>query len=303
MNPSYFPEVFDASMLSTWKSCPTLFNLIYLDDWKAKEENVHRHAGKSFARGIEVARTEFFVNQADSPTAIARGLEALIQAYGTFECPSDSAKSLERTAGAFEFYFDNYPLALTESPPVRLPSGKLGIEFSFAEPLPISHPISGDPLVYCGRMDAILEYAGQPFCVDEKTTSSLGPTWSRQWDLRAQFTGYAWGCQHSGITTAGTIVRGVSILKTKYDTQQAVIYHPEWQISRWYEETLETIEDIILAWQVRKFKHNLGDSCSSYGGCAFRQYCSTQPSEARSWLETYFTKRRWNPLVREETPA
>lgn len=300
MNPDYFPAVIDASMIATWKSCPELFNLIYLDDYKAKEENIHRHAGKAFAKGIEVAREEFFAKGTESDLAMARGLEALIQAYGDFECPPDSAKSLERMAGAFEFYFDNYPLVTGENAPIQFPSGKLGIEFSFAEPLPVSNPLTGDPLIYCGRMDAILEYAGQPFVVDEKTTSSLGPTWSRQWDLRAQFTGYAWGCRQNGISTAGTIVRGVSILKTKYDTQQAIIYHPDWQIDRWLDETCSHAEAIVAAWKNQRFLHNLGDACASFGGCAFRQYCSTKPSDAGSWLETYFTRRRWNPLVREE---
>ena len=301
MKPDYFPSVFDASMLAAWKSCPQLFNLIYLEDWKAKEENVHRHAGKSFASGIEAAREAFFAQNKSAEDSVAEGLEVLIRSYGTFECPADSAKSLERMAGAFEYYFEHYPLERDLCPPVILPSGRLGIEFSFAEPLPITHPLSGDPILYCGRMDAILHYAGQPYVVDEKTTSSLGPTWSRQWDLRAQFTGYAWGCQRSGVTAAGTIIRGVSILKTKYDTQEAVIVHPQWQIDRWYDETLEHIEDVIRAWKRGRFTHNLGDTCASYGGCAFRQVCSVQSESAESFLSTYFQRKRWDPVVREET--
>jgi hypothetical protein len=295
MNP--FPTIFDSSMLASYKSCPSLFRLQYIDNWKPKEPSVHLHAGASFAKGIEVARDAYYVQGIDAETAIGRGLDALMAAYGDFECPSDSAKSCERMCGAFEFYFSRYPLDDT-SPPITLPGGRKGIEFSFAEPLPINHPTTGDPLMYCGRMDALLNYAGGTFICDEKTTTQLGASWSRQWDLRAQFTGYAWACAKAGIHVDGAIVRGVSILKTKYDTQEAISYRPEWQVDRWYEEMLDWIEEIITAWQTGRFRHNLDHACGDYGGCSFRQACASQ--DEAPWLETYFERRYWDPILRTE---
>jgi hypothetical protein len=147
-------------------------------------------------------------------------------------------------------------------------------------------------------MDALIKYAGGVFICDEKTTTQLGASWSRQWDLRAQFTGYAWGCQQAGIRVDGAIVRGISILKSKYDTQQAISYRPEWQIDRWYNELVDWIDEIKAHWIAGKWRHNLDHSCAEYGGCAFRQACSS--SDPSPWLETYFEKRRWNPLLRTE---
>ncbi len=297
--PGNFPDAVDSSMLATFKSCPQLFKKVYIDCWKSKDPSVHLRAGGAFAHGIEAARTAFYVNGYDTDDAYALGVKALVEYYGDFECPPESAKSLERTAGALEFYFANYPLTHGDQDPITLPSGKRGIEFNFTHPLPILHPQSGDPLLYTGRMDAILNYAGGVFICDEKTASSLGATWSRQWDLRSQFTGYAWGCRESGIRTDGAIVRGVSILKTKYDTQQAITYRPEWQINRWYEETLEWIEDMILCWMDGKWRFNLDHSCADYGGCGFRSACSSQ--DEQPWLETYFERRHWDPITRLET--
>lgn len=295
----YFPQIFDSSMLASYKACPELFHKTYILEWKPKEVSVHLHAGASFARGLEVARTSFYVDGLSSEDAIANGLMALLKAYGTFECPADSAKSAERMAGAFEFYFEQYPLTMEDSVPIVLPGGKRGIEFSFAHPLPIKHPVSGDPLLYVGRMDAVASYAGGTYIIDEKTTSQLGATWSRQWDLRAQFTGYAWGCIESGIRVDGAIVRGISILKTRYDTQQAITYRPEWQIDRWHSEMIEWIDEIKVSWMRGKWRHNLDHACAEYGGCQFRQACCSV--DEAPWLETYFQKRHWNPLLREET--
>jgi len=135
-----FPEYIDSSMLSSFKACEELFRKTYVEHWKPKDSSVHLHAGGAFAKGLEVARRAFFTgefiepdytwlevpdappvkrlgwkssqqaNSIDSETSIALGLQALLAAYGDFDCPEDSAKSASRMAGAFEYYFDNYPL-------------------------------------------------------------------------------------------------------------------------------------------------------------------------------------------------
>lgn len=325
-----FPEIFDSSMMASYKSCAEKYRKEYIQHYKPKGQSVHLHAGGAFAKGLEVARRAFYVGDyeygyyepslnegppvkkfkvehigsGNADDSIACGLQALLFFYGDYQCPADSAKSAERMAGAFEFYFSNYPLiADDDGQPIILPGGKRAIEFSFAHPLPSLHPVTGNPLLYVGRMDAIIQYAGGSYICDEKTTTQLGATWPRQWDLRAQFTGYAWGCQQSGIEVAGAIVRGVSILKTKFDTAQSINYRPEWQIERWYTELLEWIEDIKTNWLTKgpdgPWRHNLDHSCAEYGGCQFRTACMSQ--DEAPWMEQDFERRYWNPLARTET--
>lgn len=294
-----FPEVFDSSMLASFKKCPEDFRKSYIEHWKPKELSIHLHAGKAYASGMEVARKAFYIDGRSHEDSVALGVGELLRAYGDFECPADSAKSAERMAGAFEFYFDNYPLTHQDFVPVLL-GEKRGIEFNFVEPLPLLHPETGNPLLYCGRLDALVNYAGGIYIMDEKTTSSLGASWGRQWDLRAQFTGYAWGCRKAGIRVEGAIIRGVSILKTKYETQQPITYRPEWQIDRWYSEMLEWIQDIQLCWERKRWKHNLDHACAEYGGCQFTRCCLSE--DEQPWLDTYFSRRRWDPILREEIP-
>lgn len=295
-----FPEVLDSTIVSAYRSCPELFNKQYRQHWKPKGLSVHLHAGSAFAKGLEVTREAYFVNGWEAEDALATGMEALMTAYGTYQCPADSAKSLERMLGAMEYYFQQWPLSRTENVPIILPGGRHGIEFSFAHPLPILHPETGNPLLYCGRLDSIINYAGGVYMEDDKTTSSLGATWSRQWDLRSQFTGYAWGCREGGVKVAGVIVRGVSILKTKYDKAECITYRPEWQIDRWYQQLLELIEDEMLRdWKRNRYHYNLDKTCADFGGCVFRQACQSQ--DETPWLEQYFEKRVWNPITRKET--
>lgn len=299
-----FPEWLDSTMLSSYKSCRRKFWLEYVLNYKPRETSVHLHAGASFAAGLEAARTAFYVDGADASEASALGLRALLSAYGGFECPADSAKSAERTAGAFEFYLDNYPLGADGAEPITLPGGRRGIEISFAEPLPdVVHPATGNPILYCGRLDMAAHYAGGIFIEDDKTTSSLGATWSRQWDLRSQFTGYCWGVREAfKIPANGVLVRGVSILKTKYDTQQAITYRHPWQIEEWLESTLATVRDMQRDWEAGYWRPALDHACNEYGGCTFRQVCLFQPTSQQAALDQYFERRLWNPITRQETP-
>jgi len=294
-----FPSVIDSSLMSSFKACPRKFELEYGQHWKPKGQSVHLVAGKAYAEGLEYARRAFYSGGKSPEESLEIGRQALTEAYGDFECPPDSAKSLIRTLGALEFYFQNYPLASDVITPAQLPGNKLGIEFSFSEPLDFLHPVTKDPLLYVGRLDMLVSYAGNYYGLDDKTTSQLGASWSKQWDLRSQFTGYSWGIQKSGINLNGFFIRGVSILKTKYDTQQAITYRPQWMIDRWYENLLKSLTRMQQMWEEGYFDYNLDHSCDDYGGCPFKRVCLS--SNPETWLPGSFEQKVWNPVLRTET--
>ncbi len=298
MSGEFFPFAIDSTLLGTYRSCPQKAFRTYVSHWKPQSESVHLVAGGAFADGVEQARRAYYERGLPADQSVAEGLRSLIIKYGDFECPPDSAKSLERTCGALEFYFEQYPLGHDGATPVSFPGGRTGIEFSFAVPLPVNHPVTGDPLLYTGRSDMIAEFAGGVYIYDEKTTTSLGPSWARQWEMRSQFTGYCWAARHYGIDAAGVIIRGVSILKTKYDTQQVITYRSPYEVDRWLDQTCRDVERMIGNWKEGYWDYDLDHACAEYGGCSLQQICKS--SDPETWLRTYFTQRVWNPLAREE---
>lgn len=294
-----FPHVFDSSMLASFRSCQQKGFLTYMEHWKPKFESVHLVAGAAFAKGLEVARESYYANSLSAEDSIALGLHALIESYGDYEPIIDTAKTLDRMMGAFEFFMTAYPLGQDGFEPAKFDSGKLGIEFSFAEPLEINHPITNQPIIYAGRCDMIGLFADGYYVEDDKTTTSLGASWSKQWELRSQFTGYAWAAKHRlGLDIQGALIRGVSILKTKYDTQQVMTYRPNWEIDRWYEQVHRDIKRLITSWEEEYFDYNLDSACGEYGGCSFNQICKSQTPQR--WLPEYFDKRVWDPIGRKE---
>ncbi len=298
MNKAPFPSVLDSTIMAAFKSCPQKANYEFFQHWKARDPSVHLHAGAAYASGLEAARTAFYTQGTPPVESVEIGLHTLLKAYGAFECPPDSAKSAARTAGALEFYFSSYPLGTDKAVPMTLPDGRRGIEFSFLEPLEVAHPETGDPLLYSGRMDMMVDYEGMRLGEDDKTASQLGASWPRQWDLRSQFTGYVWGAGRAGIKLDGFLVRGVSILKTKYDTMQAITYRPQWQIDRWYGELHETIAAMIAQWKAGSWRLNLDHACAEYGGCPFRDVC--QFRDPIQLLSQRFERRKWDPVGRTE---
>jgi len=285
-------------MLAALRSCPQKFALTYMQHWKPKTESHHLHAGGAFAKGLEAVRRAFYQDKKDPDTSLQAGIHALLAAYGEFQPPDDSPKTAARMAGALEFYFSKWPLGSDPAVPAVL-GDRLGIEFSFAQPLPINHPETSEPLIYCGRADQVCDFAGGRYVEDDKTASQLGASWSRQWDLRSQFTGYTWAARSAGISVQGVLIRGISILKTKYDCAEAVSYRPEWQVERWLGQTLRDIQRAIKCWEDGYWDWSLDHACTEYGGCTFRQICLMQ--DPQPFLDLNFERKYWNPLTREET--
>ena len=145
----------------------------------------------------------------------------------------------------------------------------------------------------------MVDYEGMHLGEDDKTASQLGASWPRQWDLRSQFTGYVWGAARAGIKLDGFLVRGVSILKTKYDTMQAITYRPAWQIDRWYDQLQRDTGRMIAAWKEGYYDLNLDHACAEYGGCPFRLIC--QMNDPAAMLQQEFQRRKWDPVARTET--
>jgi hypothetical protein len=152
---------------------------------------------------------------------------------------------------------------------------------------------------------------GSLMAVDEKTASQLGATWSGNWDVDSQFTGYIAGARSYSVPVVGAVIRGISILKTSYGSAEAIVYRPAWEISRWYAQLLRDVEGMVRAWREAKALSDRGErwdlgpglnwaldknACSSYGGCMFKSLCKVE--DMRNYIPIEYIHREWKPLER-----
>ncbi len=293
-----FPEVIDNTILTSYAKCPRYSYWAHFQHLAPNRVSIHLHAGTAFASAMETYR-KVWVAEGSHDKAQAEGLLTMIKEYGynpEVEYDPDwqaSAKSFEGMACAYIHATTNWNAESDRLQPLVV-DGKPAVECSFAEILDVDHPITGQPLIYHGRFDMLGTFGGAIFVEDDKTTSALGPSWSGQWDMRSQFTGYCWGARSFGKAVAGAIVRGTAILKTKITHAEAIVYRPDWMVDEWHTDMIALIERMKESFRTGYFP-KLGafnDGCSAYGGCQFKTLCTSKDPEM--WLGNY-KRRVWNP--------
>lgn len=298
------PQHIDSTMLSSFRSCPRKFYHEYILGLRTPETKIDLYAGGALADALESFYTAVFTKQLSTAEALKEAFIGFSHAWGDNpkEPATDSPKSFDRMWEAVADYIRTYPPHTDHIQPYVSETGAVTSEYSFAIPLDPAHfpgiplhPMTGEPFIYCGRFDMLGSYLGRPCIRDEKTTKYAGATWADQWDLRAQFMGYVWACQQSGIDLDTVVVRGIVIQKTQIKQLESIKIFPDYMVARWYDQMKRDLQRITECWREGYFDYNFGESCTAYSGCVYRSICRSGNPEA--WMQEYKILR-WNPLKR-----
>lgn len=298
--PLILPQHFDSTMRSVFVSCPQKFKLEFIHGFRPPGTSIDLHAGGCFAKAVEAVYRRVWVDGNDLETAKRRALAVFLMEWGDFEPPPHkrTAKTKDRTWEAIEEYFQKWPPHEDHIQPYFKADGEPTFEYTFAIPLedpsfPL-HP-NGSPFVYCGRIDALGRYEGKPVVRDEKTSGASASTyWADKWTLRGQFMGYIWAMQQLGFDIDTVVTRGVGILKTKIDLQEAITPYTRDQIRNWYVQLGHDLHRLVKCWNDGYFDYNFGNACTDFGSCMFMDVCKS--SHPESWYSN-FQINHWNPLT------
>ena len=298
-----FPEVVDSTILSCIDECETKAYLQFMRRFAKSATPIALHAGGAFAHGVESVRRNLYVHGMTVEEALIDGFKQLALYWGPDDIPPDHKDPrcfLNVLAALFDYFLVEYPPDKDIWKPYVGSSGKPAIEYTFALPMEVNHPITGQPLIYGGRADMIATNGAILAVVDEKTTTSLGNTWAAQWALRGQFIGYVYALQCAGMDCDTALIRGVAIQKTQIKHLQAYESYSEQKVERWWKDChvklrhiIEKYEQYLDTKDEDTFTHSWGTACSNYGGCGMKEICdSDTPSD---WYGNFIT-RTWNPL-------
>lgn len=297
-----FPEAISNTIREAFVQCPRKAYWGYIRRQAPQGESIHLVAGGSFAKGLEITRKAFYEHNKSSFEAQAEGFEAMRLRYNGFDVEhgmEDHNKGFSNLTKAFTDYFFEYPLETDRLKPL-MQNGKASVEFSFAIPTEVLHPVTGNPILYAGKFDMLATDGDVLWVEDEKTTSQLGSQWSSQWDLNSQFTGYCYAARSYGYPVAGAIIRGIGLLKTKISHQQVPITRAPWQIDRWWKQMNRDLRMMVAMWEAdsglgEEFSMALGAACTSYGACPYKRLCEAQNAE--EWLSVYYRPSEYEPLT------
>lgn len=302
-----FPHVIDNTTRCSFVKCGRSWLYEHLLHRVGRASNIHLIAGAAFAEGIDRFYKSFYTEDTpytgDFDTAFIEGFLGLTKEYGVdldrerSEEWKKSPKSWQRMVEALRSYWQEYNPKFAQSK-ICMVEGKPCAEQSFSVPLPINHPVTGDPLLYHGRFDAIIERAAKQWGQDDKTTTSMGAAWANSWDARSQFMGYVWGAQTYGWDLSGVIVRGTCILKGSIKHMEVPISFPPHLIQRWYDQLLKDVIMMVETWRHGEYGYNFSDSCTAYGGCSYRDICL---AKHQTGVLGMMPIRIWNPMAPSES--
>lgn len=304
-----FPTYFDSTLMSDVRRCHRLAYWAWLRKATLKDLSPHLVAGGAYAAAHDTFRKLFYGEDAHISDALRAGFRTLVHTYGDYEPPEkDVQKNWYSTAAAFLDYYREYPPGTDIIRPAVI-EGHIASEFSFSIPFDgqgrtprVLHPETGEPIIYSGRLDAIMEMGRGLAVYDDKTTKALGDQWAKKWQLRGQFTGYVWGAQEHGYPVSMAIVRGAGMLKTKITWAQAIVYKNKHHIVDWLESTAHELEAFKRSWaqftasgrSFRSFPMDLDEGCVTYGGCEMLPLCDVPNPEP--FVKTGYHRREWNPI-------
>jgi len=301
-----FPRVLSSSIREAFSLCPRKFQLEQINGYIPKEESEHLKFGSAYAAGLEAYRRAYYGGAYPDHTlpdrlshSLADGIYAAIKEYGDYEPPDGVAKNFERLIGALIEYTLAYPPE-TDSCKPSMFQGSPRVEFSFTIEIPgVVHPVTGEPLLFTGRCDMLADYNQGLFIFDDKTTGSLGPSWANQWRLRSQFTAYTVGAQEHGLPVVGAIIRGIAILKTKYNLAEVIVHRPPHIVEAWKVRLKHDALRMIDMWHSGYWpQYGMENGgCGIYGGCSYQVLC--EAVNPAPYLDVYFQHARWDPVIRE----
>lgn len=300
-----FPPAIDSTMLSCFDACPTKFLYEFVLRKAPVGLSIHLHAGGALASALETIRRLFYRDKLPVEQCLKVAFREYVLNWGDFDVPDGQYKDFVNMWAAIEAYLKEYPLATDYFQPYMMANGEPAVEFKFAIPTDIKHPVSGDPILFAGRADLLAQNEPSScYVLDEKTTKAMGSSWQYQWDMRGQFYGYTFAARRMGHPCAGALVRGIAIQQTQFQFQEKVLFFTDTQLERWWKNANKKILRMVEMFERAKsstthngihssFDMSFGDACSSYGGCQYTDLCvKDEPWKLYNDYET----RVWDPL-------
>lgn len=285
----------DATSLELAQTCLRKYYYSMILGVSPKSKSVHLIFGGIYASALETFYKERALGASLHEATVKTVRHALTESWDTegghpmsFDHAAKTRPNLIRT---IVWYIEQFGEETSDGMMTyHLESGKPAVELSFALEF-------DDDLLYCGHLDRVVSYAGQLMVMDQKTAgSTLGTYYFNQFSPHNQMSGYTWAGQtilKSPIK--GVIIDAAQIAVNFSEFARSITTRTQAQLDEWRESALYTIRLAQSATALNKFPMNLS-SCGNYGGCPFRQVCSSDPRVRQSYLESDYVSHNWDPL-------
>ena len=157
---------------------------------------------------------------------------------------------------------------------------------------PFAMPLQDD-IVLCGKEDAIVEWNGEIYVFERKTTSRLGITFFKKFRQDYQIDIYCLACRELVGSCAGAIIDAVRVCKPKakmdVDLVRDIVGRTDRDLDTAKGEIISIVKDMRRG---EIYKNKM--SCYTWGGCEFLPICESH--ENPKVIRDFYKQSVWNPV-------
>jgi hypothetical protein len=287
----------DSTSLKKLKTCPRLYQFSMVIGYNTLSENIHLVFGRIYHSALEFY-DHAKCRGADHEEAMLMAVKvALTQSWDTTKnrpwYSDDPNKNRLTLVRSVVWYIDRFKDDNLKT--IILDNGKPAVELSFQfEAEGIENTLTSEPFVLCGHLDRLVEFEGDVFIADRKTTkSTLNEQYFDSFTPDVQFSLYPIAGKIVYKQQAkGIIVDAAQIAVTFTRFERQFVPRTDSTLQAWYKD-LSYWLGLAQYFAANDYWPINDQACFR---CAFRPICSKPPEVQAEWLKNSFPKQIWNPL-------
>lgn len=312
----------DSTILGAFKTCPRMYQYLYVDFWGRTDESVHLRFGSEYHTALQ----DYDLSRAADikhDDAVFDVVKALLERTADYAPDPDTKpgkyKSRAMLIRCVIWYLDEH-----RDDPAKTylkADGKPAVELSFRFELDWGPTTwngkytseagtqgPNQPYLLCGHLDSVKELSGSLFVMDHKTSmTTLGSYYFDQWSPSNQMTLYSVASKVILDAPVKGVIINAAQLMLDFDKSgeygarfvRGITYRTPDQLNEWLEDLRYWLE-VAEAYAVADYFPMNDTSCDKFGGCRFRSICSKSPQVREQFLKSDYVKLeeadRWNPL-------
>lgn len=326
----------DSTSLGYLKGCPRLYYYVMIEGWQAKGEGIHLRFGIEYHKALQdydLFRSAGMEHE-DALREVVRDLLVRTVDFSPSEEQYGSAakyKSRQNLIRTVIWYIDKYPSEKDQCKTYILEDGRPAVELSFRLELEwgpeiasrypetteeLEEKCQGDPnrtfahqpYILSGHLDRVVEFAGDLYDLDHKTTKSQpGDFYFSQFDPDNQMTLYSIAAKVILKTPIkGVIIDAAQVMIDASRFQRGFTFRSEDRTQEWLKDLRYLLEQ-NERYAADDYWPQNDKFCGTYRseetgsiGCPFREVCQKSPRMREPFLKSKFDKlpeeERWNPL-------
>lgn len=297
----------DSTSLGWLKECPRKYFYHMIEGWTSKGESIHLEYGILYHRALERYEHYRWLGQWTHDECVNHVVRDVLTWTwrdgkpwrAAKDLPADdkaALKSREHLVRTVVWYLDHFkddPAKTRMHPTTGAPMTELHFQFEIG-----AGPHFLQPYALCGHLDRVVEFQGEPFVMDHKTTTStLGSYYFDNYDPDNQISLYTVASQIAFRTPVkGVIINAAQIAMGFSRFVRSIVFKTNDQLDEWMRDLKVWLHQAVLYAEAGYWPQN-DKSCHKFGGCPFRGICSKSPSVRDKFLESSFERRPWNPLI------